>query len=162
VERGDHRSGRSGSGKWQASTFKAIAPACVSSGPMGWPPWASIERTDHMLLFMGPISLVACHRQKLGLSLLLHWLVSKRNWVWTHGSVSRQAVDCVGSPFFLGAVGSVQIYWCLMNGCYMWTMWDTYGLGPYVDRVWKVCDVLVGLSPAGCTLIRTATTLRYE
>jgi hypothetical protein len=30
---------------------------------------------------------------------LLHWLAQERNWVWTHGLVSRRAVDCVGSPF---------------------------------------------------------------
>jgi hypothetical protein len=29
-------------------------------------------------------------------------------------------------PFFLGAVGSIQICRWLMKGCYMWTMWDTY------------------------------------
>jgi hypothetical protein len=48
---------------------------------------------------MGLVSLVTCHRQKPGLSLLLHWLVSKRNWVRTRWSVSRHAVDCVGSLF---------------------------------------------------------------
>jgi hypothetical protein len=30
---------------------------------------------------------------------LLHWLVRERSWVRTHGSVSRRAVDYVGSPF---------------------------------------------------------------
>jgi hypothetical protein len=48
---------------------------------------------------MSPVSLVACHRLKLGLSLLLHWLAWERNWVRSSGSVSRCAVDCVGSPF---------------------------------------------------------------
>jgi hypothetical protein len=48
---------------------------------------------------MGPVSLVACHRQMLGLSLLLHWLAWERKWVWTHGSVNRHAIDCVGNPF---------------------------------------------------------------
>jgi hypothetical protein len=66
---------------------------------MGWPPRASIEHTDHMLVFMGPVSLVAYHRQKLGLSLLLQWLAWERNWVQTCGSVSWHAVDCVRSPF---------------------------------------------------------------
>jgi hypothetical protein len=27
---------------------------------MGWPPWASIERTDRMLVFMGPVSWCNC------------------------------------------------------------------------------------------------------
>jgi hypothetical protein len=34
----DHQLGRLGSGVWKADTFKAVAPACVGSGPMGWPP----------------------------------------------------------------------------------------------------------------------------
>jgi hypothetical protein len=46
---------------------------------------------------MGPVNLVACHRQKLDLSLLLHWLAWERNWVV--GLASRRDVDCVGSPF---------------------------------------------------------------
>jgi hypothetical protein len=54
-----------------------------------------------MLVFIGPVSLVVGHRQELGLSLLLHWLAQERNWVRTHGSVSRRAVDGVGSPFSL-------------------------------------------------------------
>jgi hypothetical protein len=48
---------------------------------MGWPPRASIERTDRMLVFMGPVSLVVSHRQELGLQLLLHSLAWERNWV---------------------------------------------------------------------------------
>jgi hypothetical protein len=48
---------------------------------------------------MGPVSLVAHHRQKLGLSLLLHWLAWERNWVRISESVDRRAGDCVGSPF---------------------------------------------------------------
>jgi hypothetical protein len=40
--------GKVGSGMWQASTSKAVAPACVSYGSMGSPPQASIERTDLM------------------------------------------------------------------------------------------------------------------
>jgi hypothetical protein len=36
-------------------------------------------------------------------------------------------------PFFLGAVGSVQICQRIMKGCYMWTTGDTYGLEPYID-----------------------------
>jgi hypothetical protein len=66
---------------------------------MGWPPRASIERSDRMLVFMGPVNLVVGHRQELGLLLLLYWLARERNWVWTHGSVSQHAVDCVGRPF---------------------------------------------------------------
>jgi hypothetical protein len=66
---------------------------------MCWPPRASIERTDRMLLFIGPVSVVVGHRQELGLCPLLHWLAQERNWVWTRGSVIWRAVDCIGSPF---------------------------------------------------------------
>jgi hypothetical protein len=48
---------------------------------------------------MGLVNLVISHRQELGLRPLLHWLVRERSWVQTHGSVSRHAVDYVGSPF---------------------------------------------------------------
>jgi hypothetical protein len=59
----------------------------------------SIECTNRMLVFMDPVSRVVGHRQELGLCLLLHWLAQERNWVQTHRSVSRCAVDCVESPF---------------------------------------------------------------
>jgi hypothetical protein len=47
---------------------------------------------------MGAVSLVVGCQQKLNFSPLLHWLLRERSWVWTRGSVSRGAVDCVGSP----------------------------------------------------------------
>jgi hypothetical protein len=34
----------------KAGTPKVVAPACVAEGPMGWPPWASIEHTDPILM----------------------------------------------------------------------------------------------------------------
>jgi hypothetical protein len=69
---------------------------------MGWPPQASIERTDRMLVFMGPVSLVVGCQQKLDFSPLLHWLLWERSWVQTHGSISRYAVDYAGSPYSRG------------------------------------------------------------
>jgi hypothetical protein len=66
---------------------------------MVWPPRASIERINHMLVFMGPVSLIVGHQHELGLCLLLHWLAQERNWVQTHGSVGQRAVDYFGSPF---------------------------------------------------------------
>jgi hypothetical protein len=62
VESEDRRLERSRSGMWKVGTFNAIAPACVGYGPMGWPPRASIKHTDHMLVFMGPVSLVFGHQ----------------------------------------------------------------------------------------------------
>jgi hypothetical protein len=64
---------------------------------MGWPPRASIEGTDHMLV-CGPSKPSSRLSIKAWLFPLLHWLLWERSWVWTHGSVSRCVVDCVGSP----------------------------------------------------------------
>jgi hypothetical protein len=111
---------------------------------------------------MSPVSLVVGRRRKLSLRPLLHWLARERNWVRTHGSVRRRAVDYIRSPF-------------------SWEQWDlsksisisrkvaTYGDHPqeaYVGRTWtgmgSGCVVLVGFSPAGCTSIQIIVTLRYE
>jgi hypothetical protein len=76
-------------------------------------------------------------------------------------SVSQRAVDYVGSPFFSGAVGSVQICYWFVKDCYTFTVWDTYGLGPYADWAWDACVVLVGVFSTVCTSIRIAATLEY-
>jgi hypothetical protein len=112
--------------------------------------------------YIGPVNLVACHRQKLDLSLLLYWLWGGRETWWGCRSVSRRVGDVVESPYFLGAVGSIQIYRWLVKGYYMWTTWDTYDRGSYVDRAWKACGVLVGFSLAECTSIRITVNLGYE
>jgi hypothetical protein len=46
----DYRLRRLGSAVWDAGTFKVVASACVGSEPMDWPPRASIERTDRILV----------------------------------------------------------------------------------------------------------------
>jgi hypothetical protein len=46
---------------------------------------------------MRPVNLVAYHRQKLGCSPLLHWLLWERSWVRARKSIGRHAVNCVGS-----------------------------------------------------------------
>jgi hypothetical protein len=67
---------------------------------------------------MSPVSLVACHRQKLGLSLLLHWLAWEK--LGTNPWIGLP-VCCklCREPFFSGAMGSVQIYRRLMKGCHI-------------------------------------------
>jgi hypothetical protein len=65
-------------------------------------------------------------------------------------------------PIFSGAVALLNSVDDYAKGCYMWTTWDTYGRGPYADRAWKACGVLVGFSPTRCTSIRIAATLEYE
>jgi hypothetical protein len=71
---------------------------------MSWSSQVSIERTDRILVFMSPVSLVAYQRQKLGLSLLLHWLTRVRNWVQTHGR-SASVLWIMSGALFLGSSG---------------------------------------------------------
>jgi hypothetical protein len=111
---------------------------------------------------MGPVNLVVGHRQELGLRPLLHWLVRERSWVQTRGSVSRRAVDCVGSPFS-------QEQWDLSKSIGASRKVATYEDRPqevYAGRTWtgagSVRVVLVGFSPVGCTSIRITATLGYE
>jgi hypothetical protein len=111
---------------------------------------------------MGPVNLVAGHRQELDLRPLLHWLVRERSWVRTRGSVSQRAVDCVGSPFS-------REQWDLSKSVGVPRKVATYEDRPqkaYTGRTWtgvrSVRVVLVRFSPAGCTSIRIAATLRYE
>jgi hypothetical protein len=66
---------------------------------MGWPSRASIECIDRMLVLLGLVSLIVCHQQREVFPPLLQWLAQERNWVWTHGSVSRRAVKSVRRPF---------------------------------------------------------------
>jgi hypothetical protein len=124
-------------------------------------PRASIERTDRILIYgpskpsslssteawLNPTTLLVGLGEKLGMYPLIGQLVY---------------CGLCQEPFFSGAVESVQIYRWLVKGCYAWTTWDTYGRWPYVDWAWKVCGVLVGFSPAGCTSIRIVVTLEYE
>jgi hypothetical protein len=111
---------------------------------------------------MGPINLVVGHRQELGLRPLLHWLVWERSWVQTHGSVSRRAVDCLGSPFSreqwdrsksVGASRKVAMYRDRSQEAYTGRMWTGVG---------SVRVVLAGFSLVGCTSIRITATLGYE
>jgi hypothetical protein len=94
---------------------------------------------------MGTVSLVACHQQMFGLSLLLQCLYWERNWGKSHRPLSR-ADRWSWKHFFSGAVVSVQRYWWLTKGCYTRTMWDMYVWGPYMDWAWKTYGVLIRFS----------------
>jgi hypothetical protein len=94
---------------------------------------------------IGSVSLVTFLQQVIGLITLLQWMRGE-----------------VGSTFFSGAVHPSNPIDDLVKGCYTWTMWDTYVRGPYVDRAWKACDVLVRFFHTGCTSIQIVVTLRYE
>jgi hypothetical protein len=75
---------------------------------------------------MGPISLVVGYQQKLDFSPLLHGLLWERSWVWTCRTVSRHAVDCVGSP-------SSQVQWICSN--LLMTVWKVAMCGPCEIRM---------------------------
>jgi hypothetical protein len=94
---------------------------------------------------IGPVSLVVGHRQELGLRPLLHWLAQERNWARTRGSVSRRAVDYVGSAFS-------REQWDLSKFVdhvrYVWS-WTIRGLS--VESVWHIgwfftCRVYIDLN----------------
>jgi hypothetical protein len=94
-----------------------------------------------------PTALLAILGEKLGTDPWIGWLA------------------CCGlcrEPFFSGAVDLFKSVDDCMKGCYIWTVWDTYGRRPYMDWAWKACGVLVGFFLAGCTSIRITTTLGYE
>jgi Cft2 family RNA processing exonuclease len=96
------------------------------------------------------------------LSSLLHWLAQERNWVRTYGSVSRCAVDYVGSPFseeqWLCPTLSMTRERLPRTGtARRKRMSSVHGLE------WKAyVSCWLGFSPTWCTSIRIATTLRYE
>jgi hypothetical protein len=110
---------------------------------------------------MGPVSLVACHQQRVALPLLLQCLSWERNWVWTHRSVSRRAVDYVGSPF------SREQWLCPSM---LMTSWKVAMCWPHEIRiVWKHTRTEHGMRvacwsgfPCRCTSLWIATTLGYD
>jgi hypothetical protein len=53
---------------------------------------------------MDPVSLVACHRKKLGLSLLLYWFAWERHW-YRPTDRSADVLWIVSGAFFLGGSG---------------------------------------------------------
>jgi hypothetical protein len=115
---------------------------------MGWPPRASMEHTDRILIY-GP-------SKRSSLSLTEAWfkptvlLVGLREKLGTDPRIGEPAWRglCL-EPFFSGVVGSIQICRWLMKGFYTWTTWDMYGRGPYTDWAWKAYSVLVRFSLKG-------------
>jgi hypothetical protein len=80
VESGDRWLERWGSGMWQAGTSKVVAPVCQLRTD-GLAPRASIERTDRMLVLMGPANRCSMLSIDSWLSLLLQWVCCEINWV---------------------------------------------------------------------------------
>jgi hypothetical protein len=114
-----------------------------------------------MMVIVGPVNQVVGWQQKLDFSPMLHWLLWERSWVQTHGSVSRCAVDCIGSP-------SCREQWICSNLLTIARKVVTYGDYPqeaYAGHMWtsirSVRVVLVRFSPTGCTSIQITATLGY-
>jgi hypothetical protein len=119
--------------------------------------WTYLSHADDM----GPVSLVVCHQQVLGLSALLQWLCWEQNWGGSHGPLSL-AKRWSQEHFFSGVVHT-------SNPVDDPRKVATYGDRPqeaYVEHTWtgvrSVHVVLVGFSPTGCTSIRIVVTLGYE
>jgi hypothetical protein len=74
---------------------------------MGWAPRVSIERTDQMLVFMSPVSLVISHQQRVALPPLLQWLLGRET---VYGPMDWLAVVLwiMSGALFLGSNGSVH------------------------------------------------------
>jgi hypothetical protein len=127
----------------------------------GFTPWASIQTYRLHAGVYGSIKPSSRLSTEVWLSPLLHFLARERNWVRTHGSVSRRAVDYVGSLFSQSSDSVQHRRWCA-KGYYVWIKWNTYGPGPYVDWAWKACGMLIEFFLAGCTSIWIVATLGYE
>jgi hypothetical protein len=92
---------------------------------------------------MGPVSLVVSCQQKVSFSPTTS-LVDSGEKLGTNPRIGQ--TSCCGlcrDPFFSGAVTLLNSVDDCVKDCYMWTMWDTFGLGPYTDWAWKACGVLV-------------------
>jgi hypothetical protein len=98
-ERGNNWLGWSGSGYVASRHLQGCSPRLCWLRTVRLTPMSKYWTYRSHAGDMGPINLVVGHRQELGLRPLLHWLARERSWVRTCGSVSRRAVDCVGSPF---------------------------------------------------------------
>jgi hypothetical protein len=114
----DHRLGRSGSGLWQAGTSKVVAPTCLGEGPMGWPPWASIERNNRMLVFMGLAN-------QCSMSSTDAWLKHTTSMA-VLGEQLRRVMritqlgwEMESGALFLGSNESIQLCWVSVKGCHI-------------------------------------------
>jgi hypothetical protein len=160
-ERGDSWLGRSGSGYVTSRYLQGCSPLLCRLRTvrlaLASKYWTYRSHTGDI----GKVSLVVGCQHELIFSHCSLAIVGEK--LGTDPRIERPS--CCGlcrEPFFSGAVDLFKSVDDCMKGCYMWTAWDTYGRGPYVDWAWKACVVLVGVFPAGCTSIWITTTLRYE
>jgi hypothetical protein len=136
--------------EWYVKSWhhQGCKPAYVSYKPMSWPPRVSIERTDCILVY-GPSKLVTCHRQKLGLSILLFWL---RVGEKLDGDPQIDQPTCWGCSWQFLFLGSSEIRPNLSVTCerllcfdHVRYVWSGTIRGLSVGCAWRVGQV----SPAG-------------
>jgi hypothetical protein len=124
--------------------------------------WASTERTDHMLVY-GPDKPSIMLSTEGDFTPTASMVASERET--GYGPTNRSAIVLwirLGAFFFAGAVTLFIAIDDFAKGFYTQTTWGRYGQEPYVNCVWKACDVLVGFFPIRCTLIWITATLGYE
>jgi hypothetical protein len=170
----NYRSGGGFGEKWRPSVQKVEEWYVKSQHLQGCRPHLCRLRNDGLVPCKQVLNIpIACHRYGPGkpssqLSIKA-WLFPTASMVIVGAKLGTDpwinqplCYELCREPFFSGAVNLFKSVDDYMKGCYMWTAWDTYGRGPYVDREWKACGVLVGFSLAWCTSIRITVTLGYE
>jgi hypothetical protein len=107
---------------------------------MSCPPWASIEHTDHILELWPskPSSLLSTEGW-----LYPHCFIGyvRREIGWRLVNKSTDVLWMLSRALFLKSSDFSNAADNFVKGCYMWTTWDTYGRGPYVDWAWDACDM---------------------
>jgi hypothetical protein len=127
-------------------------------GPMSYLPWVSIERTDRMLIY-GPSKLMwLCNH--LAETSLPYSKAVVREGEWGDPR-QRPGQSVFSRQDFSRVYGHISISWGLAKSCLHGPP-EMYDRGPYADRAWKACGILVRFSTVGCTLIQITATLEYE
>jgi hypothetical protein len=125
-------------GKWRPSVGK-VGEWFVESRHLRWVgPHEQVLNVPIACWWYGSSKPSASCQHKLDFSPLLHWLFWERSWVRTHGSVSRRAVDCVGSP---SSRGQWICWWLHEKLLYVYRVryvWSRAICGPSVESVWHV------------------------
>jgi hypothetical protein len=161
VESGDNWLGRSRSSMWQASTSKFVAPHLSRLRTDGLAPVSKYWTYWSHAVVYGPSKL----NSRMSIEAWLFptaSMVGFRGKLGTDPRITQPGWGLHREPFFLRAVDLFKSVDDCAKGCYTWTAWDTYDPGPYADRAWKACGVLVEFFPVRCTSIWIAVTLRYE
>jgi hypothetical protein len=157
----NHQLGRWGSVIWKVVTFKVVAPPVpVKDRWVG--PREQVLNVPIVYRRYGPDS--PSSQPSTEGWLCPHYFNGCIGREIGYGLVNRSAIVLWirSGAFFSGAVALLNSVDDYAKGCYALTVWNTYGLGPYVDLAWHACGVLVGFSAARCISIRITVTLGYE